>query len=280
VSRSPLLIALAALALLAGCAKPGPPPGGPLDEDPPWVVSTEPADGAVDVPVDAGIFVLFSEEMNRSSVERAIEITPEITQRRARWRGPRLEIRTVDELSDSTTYVVTLGEGIRDYHSVPMDAVTTFAFSTGGAIDDCAVMGSVTSNGEPAVGATVWICAASPQPDSLGVIDRCGASTMTESGGAYAIGYLNPARSPYSLIAFLDSNSDGAYAPLEEPGIIARDLAVFASAGDTLRGVDLALEPPSGVPASGEPSPDGTTMPRPASSPILDPLPTEPEEQK
>ncbi len=278
--RSLLLIALAALTALAGCAKPGPPPGGPLDEDPPWIVSTDPVDGAIDVPVDASMFVLFSEEMDRSSVERAIAITPETTLRRAGWRGPRLEIRTAGGLSDSTTYVVSLGEGIRDYHSVAMDAVTTFAFSTGDAIDDCAVMGKVTADGEPAVGATVWVCASSPLPDSLGVISRCGASATTAPGGAYAIGYLNPARSPYSLIAFLDSNADGAYAPLEEPGIIARDAAIFSAAGDTLRDADLVLEPPASAATADGPSSDGDTTPQPGDIPDLDPPPAEPEEQK
>ncbi len=288
--RCSLFIALAALTALAGCAKSGPPPGGPIDEDPPWVVSTEPLGGAVDVSVDSGVFVLFSEEMDRASVERAIDITPETTLRRAGWRGPRLEIRTAGELSDSTTYVVTLGDGIRDYHGVAMDAAVAFAFSTGSAIDDCAVTGVVTADGEPAVGATVWGCAASPKPDSLGVISRCGASVTTASGGAFAIGYLNPARSPYSLIAFLDSDGDGAYSPAEEAGTIVLDAATFTAVGDTVRGVDLALEPPADAPPPlidepaidgqtiGEPTTGDDAIPLPGDAPGLDPPSADPEE--
>ncbi len=290
--RCSLFIALGALTALAGCAKPGPPPGGPIDEDPPWVVSTEPLDGAVDVAVDSGVFVLFSEEMDRASVERAVDITPETVLRRAGWRGPRLEIRTAEELSDSTTYVVTLGDGMRDYHGVATDTTVTLAFSTGGAIDDCAVTGTVTADGEPAVGATVWVCSTSPKPDSLGVIGRCGSSAMTAAGGSFDIGYLNPSRSPYSLVAFLDSDGDGAYSPWEEAGTVTFDAVTFAAPGDTMRGVALALEPPTDAstspvtepttaePPAGEPTSIDDVTPQPGDDPGLDPPPAEPEEQE
>ncbi len=285
--RCSVFLALGALIALSGCAKTGSPPGGPVDEDPPWVVSTDPVDGAVDVPVDSGMFVLFSEEMDRASVERAIDITPETTLKTAGWRGPRLEIRTAEDLSDSTTYVVRLGDGIRDYHSVAADTAVMFAFSTGSAIDDCAVTGTVTTDGEPAVGATVWACAASPQPDSLGVVSRCGASAITASGGYFAIGYLNPVRSPYSLVAFLDSDADGAYSPREEAGTIVFDAATFAAPGDTVRGLDLALEPPAdasaqprGEPTLGGPTAGGTTTPQSGDVPDHHPPSAEPEEQE
>jgi len=244
VVRSAVTLAIAAYLALSGCAKPGPPPGGPVDEDAPWVVSTEPADGETDVSLTSNAFVLFSEEMDRASVERSLRISPTTTLRTPKWQGPRLEVRFADALEDSTTYVLTLGDGARDYHSVAMDTTVTFAFSTGKAVDDCSVSGRVLRAGEPVVGATVWVCPTAPAADSLGVVRTCGRAASTSAGGSYELGFLSATRSPYTLVAFVDADADGAFTLADETGAIVPDTLRFAAAGDTVRGLELALETP------------------------------------
>ncbi len=229
---------------LSGCAKPGPPPGGPVDEEPPWVVATEPENGSVLVPVSTSPAVLFSEEMDRTSVERSLVMSPHAALRSAKWRGPRMEMRFAGELSDSTTYVVTLGDGARDDHGVSMEGVFTFAFSTGETLDDCGIAGTVLADGEPAEGATVWACPGIPAPDSLAMIHVCGRATETGPDGEYRLGHLSHTRSPYSLVAFLDADRDGAYSLTDETGAMEAGVVRFVTAADTVRGIALTLEPP------------------------------------
>ena len=50
----------------------------PLDSTPPTVVSTQPANGAVDVPVDVKIVITFSEPMNTSTIPGNIAIEPQV----------------------------------------------------------------------------------------------------------------------------------------------------------------------------------------------------------
>jgi hypothetical protein len=247
-----LLGLVGVLATLAGCAKPGPPPGGPVDEDAPWVVSTDPADRATSVPPDVGVLVFFSEEMDRPSVERSVTVEPEVVLRSARWKGPRFELRPAAGLVDSTTYVITLGESARDYHGVEMGKAVTFAFSTGPAMDDCGVTGVVRTDGGPVSGATIWACADSPEPDSLGIVTVCGRAATSRADGTYVVRFLDAGRSPYSLVAFIDADRDGAYSLTDESGAVLADAAVFAAPGDTARGIDMTLEPPpGGEPPSG-----------------------------
>lgn len=136
-----------------------------------------------------------------------------------------------------------------------MDDPVTFAFSTGVALDDCGVTGRVSADGVPVAEATVWACSASPAPDSLGVFRRCGRTATSGPDGAFTLGFLSPERSPYSIIAFLDADGDGAYSPAEEAGVMEANAAVFAAAGDTTRGIDLTLEPPASSETSGSGEP-------------------------
>ena len=61
---------LAVLAALSGCAKKGPPSGGPPDLDPPRVIAALPESGAAGVPRDARLTVEFSEGMEPKSTGR------------------------------------------------------------------------------------------------------------------------------------------------------------------------------------------------------------------
>ena len=76
-----------ALALISGCARVGPPTGGPADSTPPEVVTTVPEDGVTGVGRDTEIRIEFSEEMNRVSVERSFSIAPDVKLRNPRWDG-------------------------------------------------------------------------------------------------------------------------------------------------------------------------------------------------
>ena len=134
--RRPLAVLLSAAAL-AGCARPGPPPGGPADTTPPTVVRTVPADGEVWVDPSTVIEVEFSEEMDRQSVERAFALTESLALRNLHWRGRVLLAEPVDALKDTATFFVRVSESAKDYHGVRLASAFSFAFATGGAISRC-----------------------------------------------------------------------------------------------------------------------------------------------
>ena len=99
------------VALLLGCAKVGPPTGGPVDKEPPRILSHYPESDALEVARDTKVEIVFSEPMNREQTEAAIFTSPTGPLQLA-WRGRRLRIAM--PLAEERTYVLTVGTGARD----------------------------------------------------------------------------------------------------------------------------------------------------------------------
>jgi len=234
------------LMLAAGCARVGPPGGGPPDTTPPEVVSTTPADGAVEVPLDASVRIEFSEDMNRLSVERAFSITPRIDLRNLRWEATTLVATPEEALPESTSFVVRVGESADDYHKVKLEEAFTFAFSTGPTVDSGVIAGEVTRAGEPVEGATVWACARSVRAED-GELRPCRYAVESAADGSFLIGAVAASERPYTLVAFVDIDGDGVYTVAEEEGAIADADAVIAEPGATATGVRIELTDPSAL---------------------------------
>ncbi|MEX2011095.1 MAG: Ig-like domain-containing protein [Chloroflexota bacterium] len=80
---------------------------------PPAVVSTDPLDGAADVPVDATVTITFDRLMDTQAVESAIRVEPAVELRPA-WSGQTLALTFVNPLQFATTYTVTIATGAAD----------------------------------------------------------------------------------------------------------------------------------------------------------------------
>ena len=87
-----------------------------IDSTPPSAVSASPSAGATDVPLGTPVVVTFSEAMNRSSVERAIAITPTASISSYSWdsNGAVLTIRFSNPLAENTDYTLSIGCGAQD----------------------------------------------------------------------------------------------------------------------------------------------------------------------
>ena len=96
------------VALLLGCAKVGPPTGGPVDKEPPRIMSHYPESDALEVARDTEVEIVFSEPMNRERTEAALFTSP-AGPLQLSWRGSRLRI--VMPLAEERTYVLTVGTG-------------------------------------------------------------------------------------------------------------------------------------------------------------------------
>ncbi len=116
---------------------------------PPSVLSTAPANGDTNIPINTDISFSFSEPMDRTSVEGAFSSSPSIT---CAWSWtPDSRLATCNpptDLSFNTNYSVTLGTGAKDLAGNAMTAPYTFSFRTASAPDTTkpTVTGSTPTN--------------------------------------------------------------------------------------------------------------------------------------
>jgi len=235
-----------ALALIAGCAKTGMPGGGPKDTDPPVIVATTPGSGAAGVDRESALTIEFSEEMDRSSVERSLTIDPDVALGRFEWTGTTLRTSPRSLLPDSTTIVVTLGGDARDYHGVAIAEAVSFAFSTGPDVATGTIAGVATFDDRAASGALVWACPEAIVADSAGVVQPCEYDAVAGEDGAFVIRNVRTHPRRYGLVAFVDRDGDGMFDTSRETGWIASLLALIDSPGDSVGGIELVLLPPPG----------------------------------
>ena len=192
--------------LLAYCATPVPPSGGPRDEIPPEVLEAVPAAGAVNIDRET-MRITFSEYVDEQAFARAFSITPAFSEQpNFAWSGHTVEIQFPEPLRENTTYVVNLDTELRDIHSVSLSGPLTLAFSTGPTISKGTLAGRVVSatGGQPAAGVDVFAYAFE---DSF-LLQELPAQptyrTQTDQSGAFQFEYLT--EQPYYVLALRDQN--------------------------------------------------------------------------
>ena len=193
------------------CASQGYPGGGPVDDIPPFVVSTEPSADSTHVGLDADVLVHFSEPVQPNSCEPLIFITPFVARDRLKfdWKKDRhLTIRFKDPLMQNQTYVVTIGAGTRDRRSNPMRSSFTLAFSTGHTIDRGQLSGQVYSD-QNVKGTKVWAYAISDSSDPNPAEQSPLYITQVSEEGEFALKYM--AEGHYRLFAVLDRDLNNLY---------------------------------------------------------------------
>ena len=205
------LVFVAGVAVLLGsCANPVPPSGGPRDETPPSIVETRPARDSVNVATSLeAVYIEFSEYVERSTLTRALTITPSLDGRlQFDWSGRGVEIELPTSLRDSTTYILSLSANLTDARGVALDRPLTIAFSTGPRINQGTLRGRVVAprRGEPQTQVDVYAYGladvAAPPPTPLP--DRPDYRTQTGSDGTFAFEYLREQR--YYVVALQDNN--------------------------------------------------------------------------
>lgn len=225
------ILLLPAVLMLAGCAQMEPPPGGPQDLTPPAVEKHHPPAGATGVSIDEELLVIFTEHMNRSSVEEALFLSPALDQPpRLKWRGRTLRIQPKDPLRPDQTYVITLGVGCSDLRNNKMEESYSFAFSTGQAIDQGQISGTVVradrSHGigfSHRGGADLWAYRLSSRKRPDPAVDPPDYITQADERGRYRLTHLGPDR--YRIFAVEDRNRDRRWnTPGELIGVPSGDL--------------------------------------------------------
>jgi len=193
--------------LLGACAHIGSPPGGPPDKTGPDILSTTPLSDSVNITSDNKIEILFTEKVESKSVPGAVFISPRPSRLpEFKWSGKKLTIVLPDSFAAQTTYVVSLGTGIRDIRGNRMENSRSFAFSTGDKIAGGKIAGQAMKDNRPTAGITVGVF------DSLKTatadFDSAYPPYMTQTGadGSYSLEYLPDG--DYLLLAFEDKNNN------------------------------------------------------------------------
>jgi len=221
------LALLACCLLLASCANPLPPSGGPPDRTPPAIVDVSPAPGEVNVFPEA-VYIRFSEYVDLTSFNRAFSFTPEFERRpEIKWRGRSVRISFPEPLRENTTYIVTIGTELRDVRGVALTEPITIAFSTGNEINQGRIAGRVVgarqSEGVQGIDVYAYALPDSLPPDRLP--ERPDYRTQTDAEGNFELAYLNPQF--YYVIALQDRNRNRV-PDVGEAFAVPPEFAVFA----------------------------------------------------
>lgn len=203
--------AVALLALIAaGCARKGPPSGGPPDISQPTIVATVPDTFAAGIARDTEIRITFSEGMEPRSTADAASLAPPVPIRQRKWSGRTLILELGDTLAADRTYTVILAPTARDRHGNSLAGGSTFVFSTGAAMPPGAIEGSLESVGFLVEGTYLWCYDAGRGPDSTARdFDALG---LTRSDGRFRVVGL-PVPGSYRLWVFADLNGNRSFEP-------------------------------------------------------------------
>lgn len=151
---------LVAIALgVAACASIRRPEGGPKDEEPPFFVSSNPAQGSLNVNKQK-LDLYFNENIKLDDAFNKVIVSPAQKSPAAiSANGKHVTVELKDSLLPNTTYTIDFGDAIKDLNEGNLLDGFTYAFATGDTIDTLRISGMVleAKTLEPAQGMLVGI---------------------------------------------------------------------------------------------------------------------------
>ncbi len=229
----------------------------------PTLVSSSPADGAVNVSTGSSIRLNFSETIDPSSFnENAIVVTPSPGDGTGYWSngGKTLTFEPDAPLADDTQYYIVMPEGaVRDLAGNWLAGSHTIQFTTGSGFASGRCSGLVegdpfSDNAADPEGAVVVAPNVSPFSDNDENIQIFGADFVA-ADGRYSIGRL-PDRWYFPFV-IMDSNGDGRLEPDlgDAVGAYGVDIRMMDTeydsvqiiGGSTPTGIDIKLFDPMAI---------------------------------
>lgn len=212
-------VALAWVSLLVGCAQVSSPTGGPVDEDPPQILSIDPPAGSVQW--EGGVVrFTFNEYIQVKNVREQWLLSPPLDRLPSyRLRGKVLELDWSEvTLPEGGTVVLDLGESVVDLHEGNPLVGGVWAAARGAELDTLVWRGQVIRRdfAAPAPGVRVMLFPAEWPADSLLQGARPQYVGVTDAQGRFEVGYVAPGR--YRTWAVEDANKDWAWNPGESVG--------------------------------------------------------------
>ncbi len=196
------------IALLAACAKVAPPPGGPVDLDPPRILGTTPADDSVGVGATEELRIVFSEGVDKRSVMRALRIVPPVDFRSSSWSGDTLRLVPEETWATDRPTIVWIGDNAEDSRGNRLASPVLLRFTVADSLPPGSIEGRAWVGREKSDEARLLIAsfpagtadsasAAEDDPESIALPDETGAFRLTG---------LAPGE--HRVVGFLDTDAD------------------------------------------------------------------------
>ena len=218
--RDPAAAAVPLVLALTACARPLPPPGGEVDQEPPQLVATSPAPDTIVTDLDDPVVFEFDERIGERGLRDLVVVSPEEGQPRVDKGRRELRVSLPGGWRTGIIYRVVLLPGVVDMFGNATTEPFELVFSTGPEIPATALGGVATDRitGGPAAGARV---------EAIRLPDSARYVTATDTGGFFALRRLPLGE--YVVRTFLDLSRNRRLEPGEP-----RDTARLSLAdGDT-----------------------------------------------
>ncbi len=191
------IMAAAFLAFCAGCAHMEAPRGGPPDEDPPAVISTEPAPDTVLQSFAGPVVFRFNERISERGLEETVIVSPRTSPVQISHGRDALRVALREGWLPGQIYHVILRPEVSDLFGNPLPAPVSLVFSTGPEIPSTESSGAVVDRitGERAVNVRV---------EAIRAADSLVYAVPTDTAGQFVLDRIPEGE--YQLRAFEDVN--------------------------------------------------------------------------
>ncbi|MBF0430128.1 MAG: Ig-like domain-containing protein [Fibrobacteria bacterium] len=130
--------------LFLGCAHIEAPPGGPEDITHPTLSAVFPKPGAVNQSMELDVRLEFSEWVNKTLKQSDIFISPALPrQLKYKVNGKMITVNCASRLDSNTTYIISVKNGIKDLHNLPLEKNFNLIFTTGERLDSLSLKGKI-----------------------------------------------------------------------------------------------------------------------------------------
>lgn len=204
-----LIVGAIAACVMAGCASPGMPPGGPPDAEAPRLVGIAPDSGRVSIAPRSVVFrfdeVVSETPPGATTLAGLFLISPQHGTPVVEWQREEISVRPRRGWRANTVYSVTMLPGLADLRGNVRKEGAGTLFATGPVIPATAISGVLFD----------W---AAGRPVASGLVQAITADstiylTQADSVGAFTLAHLPPGS--YELKGVVDGNRNRALDPRE-----------------------------------------------------------------
>lgn len=209
-----ILIAIIAGIILAHCATPMNPRGGPRDEVAPKILSSTPQNYSTNF-IAKEVSIEFDEYVKLTDIYKELLISPPLESRpNFRIKKKSLVFEIEEELLKNTTYTFFLGNSIGDITENNKFKNLEYVFSTGDFVDSLSIKGKVLDaiTGEAIEDVSVMLYTTdrdSINIDSLPYLSRPTYVAKTDKSGSYELNSLRDI--PFLIFVLNDQNANYLY---------------------------------------------------------------------
>jgi len=197
---------IAFVLFFVSCAVQGPPSGGPEDKTSPAIVSVYPPRDTTNIATDTEIFIEFSEDVDKVSLESSLYVSPVFEEEfDFNWKGKKVFLIPPKELEENVTYVFTIGTDVKDLRNNQLTGSVSWAFSTGSEIDRGKISGKIIGDKQLS-GCFVWCFKLNEEEKIDPRFSTPDYITQTDENGTFKSG--NMSAGTYRVFVFKDADED------------------------------------------------------------------------